>query len=136
MADKDDDLLQKADALMRRRRIFVAGANDADGAREAAAADAADDDVPLLTDVVEPDALEEVARHAVVDISALRAALAAELESWVDKDLPLHVQRVLDGITDQLILQVSERTRLELLPRLQALVSAARDRAKPAATDD
>jgi hypothetical protein len=136
MADKDDELLQKADALMRRRRIFVAGANDADGGREEAAAANADDDVPLLTDVVEPDALAEVARHASVDVFALRAALAAEIETWVDKDLPLHVQRVLDGITDQLILRVSEQTRLELLPRLQALVTAARDRAKPAATDD
>ncbi len=134
MAEGDDDLMHKADALMRRRRIFVAGANDADGARELAAAEAAEEDVPLLTEVVGAEAVPEPGPAA--DIAALRLALATEIESWLDRDLPSHVQRVLDGITDQLILQLSEKARGELLPRLQEIVAAAQAGAKPEPADE
>jgi len=136
MTDKDDDLLQKADALMRRRRVFVAGASEAGEADKASADPAADDDVPLLTEIVGPDALIEVSSPSTVDIAALRRALAAELESWLDNDLPSHVQRVLDGITDQLIIQLSEKAHAELLVRLQDVLAEAQQGAKPDAADD
>lgn len=137
MAANDDELLRKADALMRRRRIFVAGgANDADGAKEIAAAESADEDIPLLTEVVGPDAIPETAAHSSVDLTALRHALAAEVESWLDRELPSQVQHVLDGITDQLILQLSAQARSELLPRLQNILAAAEEGAKPAPADD
>jgi hypothetical protein len=135
VADQDDDLMQKADALMRRRRIFLAGgANDADGAKELAAAEDADDDIPLLTDVVSPDVASSP--HSNVDVAALRRALAAEIESWLDRDLPSQVQHVLDGITDQLILQLSAQARSELLPRLQDILSAAQEGAKQPPAED
>jgi hypothetical protein len=136
MAADDDNLLQKADALMRRRRIFLAGANDADGAKEVAPAASTDDDVPLLTDVVGPDALPEAAISSVVDIAALRRELAARIESWLDEQLPSHVQHVMDGVTDQLILRLSDKARAELLPHLQEILAAAREGTEPAATDD
>ncbi len=135
VAENDDDVLKKADALMRRRRIFVAGgANDPDGAK--GLAPPADEDVPLLTEVVSAETLSEAATPSSVDIAALRRALAAEVESWLDRDMPLHVQHVLDGITDQLILQLSAKARSELLPRLQELIEAARRGGNPGGTGD
>ena len=128
MAD-DDDLLLKADALMRRHRVFVAGAAAADDG-------AGDEDVPLLTDIVGPDALRELPVSTPVDLAALRGALAAELEAWLDEDLPQHVQHVLDGITDQLIIQLSKQARAELLPRLQGVLATAQESAKPDPADD
>ncbi|MDD5250740.1 MAG: hypothetical protein PHY45_17310 [Rhodocyclaceae bacterium] len=128
MAD-DDDLLEKADALMRRHRVFVAGA-------AAARDDGGDDDVPLLTEIVAADALPEAAVATTVDIAAWRSALALEMEHWLDEDLPQHVQRVLDGITDQLIIQLSLKARAELLPRLQAILAAAPAPAAPEPADD
>lgn len=132
MAD-GDELLQKADALMR-RRTFVAGAV----AEEPAAAPAAPDDVPVLTDVVEPDAgLQPEAADAPPEkIASLRNSLAFELETWLDEELPQHVMRVLDGLTDQLIIQLSLKARADLLPRLQAILEAAESRAKPPVEGD
>lgn len=129
MAD-GDELLQKADALMR-RRSFVAGANEAP--EEPATAPAAPDDVPVLTEVVEPDAglLPEAADAPPKKIASLRNSLAFELETWLDEELPQHVMRVLDGLTDQLIIQLSLKARADLLPRLQAILEAAESRAKP-----
>jgi hypothetical protein len=136
MADGNDDLLDKADALMRRHRVFVAGANDPAFADAAETVESADEDVPVLTDVVGPELVAAVPAMQAVDLDALRAALAAVLDSWVDTELPLHVQRVLDGVTDQLILQLSEKSHGELLPRLHALVEGAGQGAKPAPADD
>ena len=111
----DDDLLHKADALMRKHRVFVAGATpDEEPA----------DDVPVLTEVIGPDAIPEAATTTAVDIAALRGALALELETWLDQELPQHVLRVLDGITDQLIIELSLKARSELLPRLQKILGA------------
>ncbi|CAG1000186.1 hypothetical protein RHDC4_03123 [Rhodocyclaceae bacterium] len=134
MAD-GDELLQKADALMR-RRSFVAGANEAP--EEPAATPAAPDDVPVLTEVVEPNAglLPEAADAPPEKIASLRNSLAFELETWLDEELPQHVMRVLDGLTDQLIIQLSLKARADLLPRLQAILEAAESRAKPPVEGD
>ncbi|HEX8987764.1 MAG TPA: hypothetical protein VF816_07375 [Rhodocyclaceae bacterium] len=136
MADGNDDLLHKADALMRRHRVFVAGANDAAFADAAAPADGADDDVPVLTEIVAAEAVPAAGRTRAVDVAALRAALAAELETWLDAELPTHVQRVLDGVTDQLILQLSDKARTELLPRLQSLLAEPDTSPTPAPQGD
>jgi hypothetical protein len=137
VGENDEDVLKKADALMRRRRIFVAGgANDPDGAKGLAPAAEAEEDIPLLTEVVSPEAIFEAATPSTVDVAALRRVLAAEVESWLDRAMPLHVQHVLDGITDQLILQLSAKARTELLPRLHELLEAARQGQKPGSTGD
>jgi hypothetical protein len=128
-SDDSDLVLQKADALMRRHRAFVASGTadspstppqevaqiveveaEAEGA-EAAAAD--DEDIPLLTEVVlgqvtQPNALE-----------AQRLELAQALETWLDEALPQAVLKVMDGVTDQLIATLSAQARNELLPRLR-----------------
>lgn len=111
----EPDVLQKADALMRRHRVFVAGAAEAT------------DDVPVLTEVVDPANLTPTpGAETPVDLVQLRNALAFELDSWLDEELPKHVMRVLDGVTDQMIGRLSQQARLELLPRLQARAEAAK----------
>lgn len=131
MADRDD-VMKKADDLMRRHRVFVAGAGNADDA-----ADTGLDDVPVLTEVVNPDTLPQAAPvQTPVDLAGLRNALAFELETWLDEELPQHVLRVLDGITDQLIIQLSLKARSDLLPRLQSILDAAPEAANPDSADD
>lgn len=130
----EDDLMQKADALMRRHRVFVAGV-----AENAATAEAPlPEDVPVLTEVVSPDTVLAAVPpiQTSVDIAALRGALAFELETWLDEELPQHVMRVLDGVTDQLIAQLSLKARSDLLPRLQGILKSAEAAARPASTDD
>lgn len=132
---EDDELLQKADALMR-RRTFVAGASEPP---EPAPAEAAPpEDVPVLTEVVgsdaplpAPDATVPTAKSA-----NLRNSLAFELEAWLDEELPQHVMRVLDGLTDQLIIQLSLKARSDLLPRLQAVLAAEEDGTIPPSAAD
>ncbi len=132
----EDDVLQKADALMR-RRSFVAGANQQVAAvptPEPQPAPQADDDVPLLTEVVAP---EDVPPPPLpgIDMAALRETIAAEMEAWLDRELPAQVQRVLDGLTDRLIIELSAAARADLTPRVLEILSAAAP-AKPDPTDD
>jgi hypothetical protein len=109
-----DDLLQQADQLMmRRRRVFVA-----DGA-DTPPPNPSDDDVPVLTDVVPLDGAGSAPSER------FRAAIAGELEAWLDQELPGHILHVLDGLADQLIMQVGSRARTELLPRLLAALDTA-----------
>lgn len=100
------------------------------------------DDLPVLTDVVvslgetepaepvpppEPVIPDElIAARAAELIQARlpdqRQALADELASWLDRELPLIVMRVLDGTTDQIIAQVTAEARAALLPRIQEVL--------------
>lgn len=130
----EDDVLQKADALMRKHRVFVAGSNDAKPAEPTAAAESNDEDIPLLTEVVEP---EDVPPPPLpgIDMAALREAIAAEMEAWLDRELPAQVQRVLDGLTDRLIIELSAAARADLTPRVLEILSAASP-AKPDPADD
>ncbi|WIM05505.1 MAG: hypothetical protein OHM77_12605 [Candidatus Nitricoxidivorans perseverans] len=121
-----DDLLDKADALIRRHRTSIAGAGGGDG-----------DDIPLLTHVVaDPPALgaarellsdriESLAREPLFDrLPAQRQSLADELVAWLDTELPQVVMRVMDGVTDHMVAQVTAEARSALLPRLQAALEA------------
>lgn len=115
-------LLDKADALIRRHRTFVASPQES--APEApplqAAPNTSDEDIPLLTEIVD----SEMARHTRADIvvnSALtdqQRVIRAAIERWVDERLPDAILHVLDGFTDRLIAAVSERARSELLASL------------------
>lgn len=132
MADHDD-ILHQADRLMKRHRVFVAAGAKAPEP-EAAAADS--EELPVLTEVVEenpaavppvlaPDRIEALARELLFDrLPVQRQAIADELAAWLDGELPQVVMRVLDGLTDQLVAQVTLEARAALLPRLQAAIEA------------
>jgi uncharacterized FlaG/YvyC family protein len=80
----------------------------------------------VLTEVVDPHAvgIERPVEPAVDLQTEVRAALARELEIWLDEKLPEAVLRVLDGLSDQMINQVAAQARLELLPRLKSALEA------------
>lgn len=141
MMSSDQDLLNQADRFMRRHRVFVAGSTTP--AAHAAASDSADD-LPILTELVEPEelqpaepepepdpgpSLEELAQVAAHELllqrlAAQRNAIEKEVIAWLDKELPQIVQYVVEGLTDQLVAQVTGAMRLELLPKLQLAVEA------------
>lgn len=138
--DDDRSLLDKADNLMRRRRVFLAGSQ----ASVAAAGDISDD-LPVLTDMVPPSeagahvappteirtapTIDEQAQVLAYELmlerlSAQRQAVEKEIVDWLDTELPHIVMYVVDGLTDQLVAQVTAAVRLELLPKLQLAVEA------------
>jgi hypothetical protein len=129
-----DDILDKADSLMRRHRAFVAGDSPAPGTARAAALSEAED-LPVLTEVVgDTESSTAPTPSAVTDIDALlrdrisalqphqRELLRRELATWLDEQLPQLVMRVLDGVTDQLVAQINTQARVSLLPKLQAVL--------------
>lgn len=121
MADEDTaDLLRKADALIRRTRVFVAGAP---AATEPAAA--ADNDLPVLTDIVTEHeaALATAPPHMQRHLDALRD----ELSRWLDQELPQAVLKVTDGLADQLMGELTHQAERNLLPRLIARLDGTAD---------
>ncbi|MBK7025318.1 MAG: hypothetical protein IPH41_18190 [Sulfuritalea sp.] len=114
MADDDtEDVLRKADALIRRTRVFVAGASPVP-----ASAPPAEDDLPVLTDVVteREAALATAPPHMQWHLDALRE----ELSRWLEQELPQAVLKVTDGLADQLMGELTEQAEKKLLPRLIA----------------
>ncbi len=118
-----EDVIGKADALMRRHRVFVAG-----GARPG------DDDVPTLTDVVDdqfPDSaspedqgvpfdLPSRLNELLNEIRPLQAqALSRVLDAWAAQRLPGVVAEVLEGLSDRIAQRILAETREELMDALR-----------------
>ena len=125
MADDDTEgLLRKADALIRRTRVFVAGSP-----APAAAVTPADDDLPVLTDIVtEQEAtLATAPPHMQQHLDALRE----ELSRWLDQELPDAVLKVTDGLADQLMGELTHQAEKNLLPRLIARLDGTAGRSEP-----
>lgn len=111
--DNTADLLRKADALIKRTRVYVAGSSVS-----AAEATPAEDDLPVLTDVVTDHeaALATAPPHMQQHLDALRE----ELSRWLDQELPHAVLKVTDGLADQLMGELTDQAERNLLPRLIA----------------
>lgn len=129
----DDNIIDKADALMRRHRAFLAGDATAAGQPTAAAAQETLEDIPTLTEVVEETAagsaggveIEAILQERLAAaLPQQRELLRRELAIWLDEQLPQVVMRVLDGLSDQLIAQVNTQARTTLLPKLQAVLES------------
>jgi hypothetical protein len=139
----DDSLIDQANKLMR-RRVFVASGAQPPAPPPPEPAPAIEppaieiDDLPVLTEVFVPEPEvppievpppEPVIPQEAIDARAMelvqaqlpfqRQAVADELAAWLDSELPQVVMRVLDGVTDQIIGQVTAEARAALLPRLQ-----------------
>ena len=114
MADNDtEDVLRKADALIRRTRVFVAGSPS-----EGLQTPPPEDDLPVLTDIVTEHeaALATAPPHMQQHLDALRE----ELARWLDQELPHAVLKVTDGLADQLMGELTHQAEKNLLPRLIA----------------
>jgi GTPase Era involved in 16S rRNA processing len=124
MADDDTtDVLRKADALMRRTRVFVAGAKTQPGP-----AAVQEDDLPVLTEVVSEHeaALATAPAHMQQHLDALRE----ELSLWLEQELPNAVLTVTDGLADQLMGELTEQAEKNLLTRLIARLDGSAARAE------
>ncbi len=124
MNDQDPTarVLASADALIRRHRVFLAGARTAPTAADEPLAElpaeAGFDDIPVLTEVV----TSSPAGGDPGDAAGLaqRQRLEEALALWLDEQLPLEVLRITDGWNDQLIAALTRRMQDELLPHLLA----------------
>lgn len=112
--DNTADLLRKADALIKRTRVYVAGSP----APAAKAATPTEDDLPVLTDIVTEHeaALATAPPHMQQHLDALRE----ELSCWLEQELPHAVLKVTDGLADQLMGELTDQAERNLLPRLIA----------------
>ena len=111
-ADNDDsssNLLNKADDFLRRRRAQIGGVDTKTAPPDA------DDDIPLLTEVVSRTNLSSAEKIT----SPSSDEIAREIDTWLDKNLPQVVMHALDGITDKLIAEIHASAKKDLLPRLK-----------------
>lgn len=111
--DQTAELLHKADALIRRNRVFIAGSS-----RPPAPVATPDDDLPTLTEFVSEQeaALATAPPHMQQHLEALRE----ELSLWLIQELPQAVLKVTDGLADQLVGELTHQAEKNLLPRLIA----------------
>lgn len=132
-----DDIFGKADALMKRHRAFVAA-----GAQAAPAPPP--EDVPVLTEVVDPhaaapefpqalsggpgaDALAESMREA---LAPLPPDIARAVESWLAATLPRLVARQLEGVSEHVAREVGAALRDSLPLLISDLVRSAAERTR------
>lgn len=111
--DNTEDVLRKADELIRRTRVFVAGSLP-----DAAPIASPEADLPVLTDIVteQEAALATAPPHMQQHLNALRE----ELSRWLEQELPHAVLKVTDGLADQLMGELTNQAEKNLLPRLIA----------------
>ncbi len=131
-----DDVFGKADALMR-RRAFVAG-----GAQAAPAAE--QEELPVLTEVVDPAAAapalaaaiagspgaEQLAERIHGLLAPLPPDIARAVENWLVATLPRLVARRLDGIAEQVAAEVGSALRETLPLLISDLIRAAQERTR------
>lgn len=121
MSDLDTEaLIDKANALIRRHRVFVAGARDDTSQAPQ------EEDIPVLTEVVTEATLATAPPHMQQHLDALRE----ELTRWLNEELPHAVLKVTDGLADQLMGELTHQAEKHLLPRLIARL----DGSEPPAT--
>ena len=113
--DNTQDVMRKADALIRRTRVFVAGSSPVP-APSPAPTPPVEGDLPILTDIVteREAALATAPPHLQQHLDALRE----EISRWLEQELPQAVLKVTDGLADQLMGELNDQAEKKLLPRL------------------
>jgi hypothetical protein len=132
MTEKSSDLLTRAETFITRRRSFVAG-------RAKAPVDTPRDDLPVLTEVVEPAPAPEAAREPDPGLveervqERLQEVLPARVEARVEERLAeLLPQRLEEALANR-VEEALEARVAEVLPgRLAAELPAAVEAALPA----
>lgn len=117
------DVIDQADALMRRHRSFVARPSDA-ASREQARDEPVDIDLPVLTEIVADDDITPRDIRAVLD--ALGDEIDAELSSWLVEVLPAAVANA----SQQILAELDAKARNTLLPRLREILDREREQAR------
>lgn len=117
------DVIDQADALMRRHRSFVARPSDA-AVREQARDEPVDIDLPVLTEIVADDDIPPRDIRAVLE--ALGDEIDAELSSWLVEVLPAAVANA----SQQILAELDAKARNTLLPRLREILDREREQAR------
>lgn len=117
----EDDVIEQADALMRRHRSFVARAADAAGTDVDTRP--VDDDIPVLTEVVDADDVFPDDVPALLD--AVGRDLDEALSDWLVEVLPAAVANA----SQQVLAELDAKARNTLLPRLRNIIETRRQRA-------
>ncbi len=139
-----EDVFGKADALMRRRRAFVAA-----GAEPVAPATPPTEDVPTLTEVFDPNLVDPnvatpefaaslsggpgaqaLAAHMHDLLAPLPPDIARAVEDWLAATLPKLVARQLDGVAEHIAAEVGAALHDSLPLLISDLVRSATERTK------
>jgi hypothetical protein len=130
-----DDIVGKADALMKRHRSFVAGGIQPPAPEE---------DVPVLTEVVDPTqavkalatalsgspGAEDLAERMRELLTPLPPDIARAVEDWLVATLPRLVKRRLDDIAEQVAEEVGSALRESLPLLISDLIRSAQERTR------
>ncbi len=130
---EETDVIDQADALMRRHRSFVARVTDQPGDTNTAAVatgEGHDADIPLLTEMVESgvpgaSSVDGVASKPIDTtklLDGLRADIEQELSVWLVEELPAAVANASQSILTEL----DAKARHTLLPRLLEMIEDRR----------
>lgn len=111
-------VINQADALMRRHRVFVAGAT------------ALADDMPVLTEVVESPGL--VTKFSATDLVLIQehqqTALSSGIRKWAETELTAGIHALVDELTEKLVATLTASAKTELLERLKKELDGSRQR--------
>ncbi len=111
MMSSEDDVIDQADALMRRHRCFVArSADDNSPVEEYAAAD--DVEIPMLTEVVDAGSLTPENINEI--LATLQNDIRDELSAWLVETLPAAVANA----SQHILTELDTKARHTLLPNL------------------
>lgn len=116
----EEDVIKQADTMIRRYRSFVARPTQHQSDLDRQRAAHADEDIPVLTEVVDAQAI--TSQHVDRILDALRVDIEAEVSAWVVDVLPAAVANASQQILDEL----DAKARTALLSRLQALLEVRR----------
>lgn len=124
----DEDVVMDSDSQERRFRSFVARPKQPAPEPVEAPTIADDEEIPLLTEIVNAEALASAQVDAILDV--LRKELESGVSDWLVEVLPAAVANASQQILDEL----DSKARNTLLPRLQTLIEA--QRGKPESSGD
>ncbi|MBS3936117.1 MAG: hypothetical protein KGZ43_08075 [Sulfuritalea sp.] len=123
MTDGAEEIVH-SETFQRRFRSFVARPAEPPPPLPEPADAGAEDDVPLLTDIVDAQALDR--RDVANLLASLRDEIDGEVSAWLAQALPAAVSTA----SQQLLDELDGKARHNLLPRLAALIDAQRGEAE------
>lgn len=123
--EADNDLLE-ADALLRKADVLLARGKGTEDKSDD------DDDLPLVTEIVSPDALPpdagtepepEPNTEIMEQLVDLDTVIKREIETWLSRELPEIVERELDLLHERIRAELTANMRVTLLPRLSDAIA-------------